>query len=690
MKKNRENLTIVLLLSIFSLILYFNSLQGIFLFDDAHSIVDNLYIKSFRYIPLFFQGHYTSETDVPKGMFRPLLLLTFSFNYFFSRLQPLGYHIINILLHFLNGILLYSLLKLLGTYKPKGQKEISEESKRGLPFGLIILTTILFIAHPLNTEAVCYISSRSDLLAAFFILSGVLCYLKRSFLLAFGLYVLGLLSKETTLVFPLLLFVLEPIYAPLKNKITKQEKKNLFLFYAFLAGLSIAYWFYRGFIFKQSAREIIPFLSTNPVRSMTANILTQLGVTLLYLKLFLWPNPLVIHHSFPILNSFSEPLVFFPFLIICILVILIFISKNKKPLISIGIGWSLICLLPNFYAYLHVVAAEHHFYLSSFGIYFIIAALFENLYAKYKRAFIIITVGVISLFTILVWFRNYEYSDEFIFWEKTVKADPASSIAHHNLGKMYTQNGLFKEAENEFKKALALAPSYANRVIKNIRENLANTYRLQKKFDKALEEINKNISCRWYNFGTYQSLGVIYDDMGDEKKAQEAWEKGLTLNPRSNGLLYNLGLLYLRKAQYPQAKEYFQKSIETNPDFSNAYYGLARVFEGENNIDAAIKTHEKAILIDPTFADSYEKLGVLYTKKSNPKALWALKETLKLRPKSATAHMFLGIVYASMDPPEFKLAREHTQKAIDLGFKPKEEFLKIIKLEEKKSGEETK
>src|SRR3989338_7830989 len=105
------------------IILYFNSFWNTFVFDDLHSILNNLYIKDLGQTPLLFKGHYTSVPEIPKGMFRPLLLLSFAFNYLFSGQNPLGFHIINTLIHFLNGALLYSLLRLL---------------KPSLPFGLTL------------------------------------------------------------------------------------------------------------------------------------------------------------------------------------------------------------------------------------------------------------------------------------------------------------------------------------------------------------------------------------------------------------------------------------------------------------------------------------------------------------------------------------------------------------------------
>jgi tetratricopeptide (TPR) repeat protein len=679
MRQNTADILIVLLCAFFCLLLYFNSLWGIFIFDDDHSILNNLYIKDAGYIPMFFKGYYTSETEVPQGMFRPLLLLTFSFNYLFSGLQPLGYHIINLLLHFLNAVLFYCLLKLLSSLPGCQVKEGHPGLKKSLPFGLTLSLTLLFLAHPLNTEAVAYISSRSDLMVSIFILLGIIAYLKRRIFSVITFYILGLLSKETALVFFFLILALHFVYY--RNvEMPREEKRKLLLLNFFIIGLSVLYWAYRGAVFGLTAKNIILAPLQNPVRSFWSNILTQSGVTLFYLRLFLWPDPLTMHHNFPILNSLSNPWAFFSALAIIIFIGLGWGLRKRHPLISFGILWYLVCLIPKFYASLYVVAAEHHFYLPGFGVYLILAALSKNLYLKFQRKFIIIAIGIISVFSVVVWFRNYEYKNEFIFWSRAVEIDPSSAIAHFNLGVAYATRGLYPESEEEFKKSRVLAPQYAQQLFKNVREQLANIYRLQKRFPQALGQINENIALGFYNFGTYQNLGVIYLDMQNEEKAKEAWEKGLSLNPNAAGIHYNLGVQYLRKKDLAKAKEHLQKAIQLAPDLYSAHFGLGSVLEEEGDTAGAIQAYEKSARLQPKFVDAHYRLGILYAQKSDSRAIRELTITIRLAPDFPEAHISLAVIYAAMQPPQLELAREHTQKTLSLGYKVGADFLKIIGL----------
>lgn len=658
-RRLQDNLAVVLF-ALACLILYFNSLNNGFVFDDLHTITGNLYIKDLHYSPLFLKGYYTSSANIPKGMFRPLLLLTFSFNYFFSGLKPLGYHIINITLHLLNGVLLYGLLRFL---------------KKDLPFGLSVFIGLLFIAHPLNTEAVSYLTCRSDLMASFFILSAFFSYVKNKLLLSLFLFLLALLTKETALAFPLLVFS----YGFLRNPgFSEYRQKNKALFYFALIGAAMLYWAYRHYCIGINTHLLA--LPSSPLRSFRANILTQSAVSLFYLRLFIWPHPLTIHHAFPIINSLLEPPAFISVIILGIAIALIFVFRKKQPLISLGIAWYLICLGPKFYAVLNVVAAEHHFYMPSFGIYFILAAACQNLYLRSRRYIIYILSGAICIFAPIVWFRNYEWRSAFNLWKAAAEADGHSAIALHNLAAEYLQKKEEDRAEGLFKKALSFSSGIEIHVQGRI--NLAYIRERQGKLPEAENLLKEALKINRNDYVIYQFLGRVYLKMGREKEAEETWNKGLSLNPLANEIQVNLGELYLHKKDLGRAKEYFQSAIKSNPDDFLAYFDLGQALEQEYKTEEAIRAYKESLKRNPAYALAHYSLGTLYAQKANPRALWHLKEAVRMNPNFSEAHNNLAVLYASMEPPQTELARRHAKKALSLGYPADKKFLKIIGLEE--------
>lgn len=652
MTRDAQDRLAVLASALICLGLYFNSLWNSFVFDDFHMVVDNTYIKDLHFLPVFFRGFVTSF-PAPKGMFRPLLMWTFSFNYLFSGLPPLGYHIVNVLLHFLNGILVYSFLRLL---------------IKDIPYGLNLIITFLFLAHPINNEAVGYISCRSDLLVTLFIGLGMLVYTKKNYFLALLFYLAALLTKENAISFGLLIFLYDFVFLDRDYRQFLRSKK---FFYLSLIGLTLLYLFYRKILFGGAG-------NLYPVRSLYSNLLTQSAVTLYYLRLFFWPYPLNIHHALPILDSLFKPLAIISILFILTLILSIFRLREKKPLVSFGLGWFLICLAPQFYAILNIIAAEQHFYLPSIGIYLILAVLTQRLYSRFRRQYIYISAGLIGIFAILVLFRNLDWRNGLTLWKAAVKTSANSATSHHNLGVEYIKAGLYQEAERELKTVLSISNTIDAQI--DVGMNLANIYRKQGKFKEAIDELNKVRKLNPDYFGAFNELGVVYIKIGQLQKAEEIWKEGLKIYPRYVHFHINLGLFYFLKGQFSQARDYFQSAIKCDPDAYLAYFGLGQVLEAQSDADTAIKAYRKSISLNPAYAYCRYALGTIYAGKGDLRALNELKEAVRLDPSFAAAHNNLSVLYASMDPPQLELARKHAQKAMVLGYKLDKEFLKKIDL----------
>lgn len=654
-----QDIQAIIILAGLCLVLYFNSLWNTFVFDDLHGILNNLYIKDLRYAPLLFEGHYTSIPEIPKGMFRPLLLLSFAFNYLFSGQNPLGFHLINTLIHFLNGAVLYSLLRLL---------------KNSLPFGLTLFICALFISHPINSETVTYISCRSDLLVTFLILSAFFCYIKGRHYLSGLIYILALLTKETAMIFPFLIFAYQLICPP---KEENSQKKKAGILYGLLF-ITALYWIYRGLIFNINIQDIVLSPAKSQIRSFSSNAYLQAVISLFYLRLFIWPHPLSLHHIFPQYKSLIEPTVIFSLTAIAAALILAVVSRKKRPLISLGLFWYFICLLPKFYGVLNFPAMEHHFYLPSIGIYYTLAIILEIPYLRLGRKFRIIGLGIICIFTLLVWLRNCEWKNNLTIYACAVRDDPKSAVAHSNLGIEYAQIGLEDAAETQYTKALLLSDSADVHI--NCRMNLALIYAKAKKFKKALEEANKALEIN-PNYPTiYQTYGAIYFEMGQKEKAEEIWKRGLSLNPNSPGILDNLGILALERNNLEEARGYFHAAVKASPDDFVAYFNLGQVTE-QVNAQSAIQYYNKSVRLNPGYPLSHYSLGKLYAKQLNPRALYHLKEAVRLNPLLAEAQNDLAVFYHSMEPPKLDLAREHARKALSLGYPVEKEFLKLIGIE---------
>ena len=304
--------------------------------------------------------------------------------------------------------------------------------------------------------------------------------------------------------------------------------------------------------------------------------------------------------------------------------------------------------------------------MPSIGIYLALAAGIESIYLKHQRGFILTVCGIIGLFTILVWFRNYEWKDAFTLYKSAVKNNPLSAVAHNNLGIAYLDINLLDAAEREFKKTLSLSNSVDAQI--NSLINLANIYSRQNKFEEAKQKLDEALKIKPNFAAIYQTYGFIYKQQGEIERAEKIWKEGLSFNTKTTGILDNLGLLYLEENKIAEAKICFQKAIQVNPDSYLAYFGLGQILEQESNIDQAISHYKKSVELNPSDSILHYAIGRLYARQSNPKALYYLKESLKLNPAIAEGHNDLAVLYASNGAAEIRPGQ---------GTRPKGAFLRI-------------
>jgi tetratricopeptide (TPR) repeat protein len=652
MNEQKKDLIAILFIIFAAFSVYMNTLPNVFLFDDRHMIVDNNYTKHLATLPMVFKNK-ISSAPVGWGMYRPVLMLTFAFNYFFSGLAPAGYHLINILIHFLNAWLLYLFLKLFF-------KELSFPLRLGI--------TLIFCVHPVNTEAVAYISSRSTILCSFFILSSLYTYIrwhssqkKYLYLSSLACYALALLTKESGLVLVALLSAYE--FACVKD--LKKTALRLLPFILVTFGYLILIKCLFGGVFGLFSKNVV----APPPRPFFSNILIQSAVSLFYLYLFFYPFNLSIDHNYMFTNAFSNTLGFACMGLLAALFITALFLRKRSGILSFSILWYFIILMPQFYARLNIVAAEHHPYLAFFSVYFICGYAVSKWKVRqlYSRQFFLFTF---LLFYILTVVRNFEWRNEYLLWRSALRVNPHSDLAKGSLALYLINRGFFAEGEKYLTEAascktqVALQPSLLN---------LATYYALFKKQpQKGLEVINRNREYLWKMdpLGYCKSLGLIYLTMGKAKEAREVWEKALQIYPVSPEINSNLGWWYLEQAaDRKKAKEYFKEALKNDPDLILARLGLAAALEAEEP-GLAVKEYKRVIKLAPKDSNAYYRLGLLYAKDLlSTQAEWYFKKTIELSPKFAPTYYNLCIFYLSLPQPDYQRAQEYFDKAKQLGFK---------------------
>ena len=196
MKPDRFTLISCALIIILGFAVYANSLQGEFIWDDQNLIPKNTHLTRIEGLTKIFNDQLYAGSGEQSNFYRPLQELSYFFDYRIWRLNPFGYHLTNILIHLANAILVYMFVVMLSKSNPAG-----------------LVTALLFVVHPIHTQAVTYIAGRADLLSFMFVL---LSFVFSSFAVIF--YLLALLAKESAIIFPIVFFVYLAMFKDKKQK----------------------------------------------------------------------------------------------------------------------------------------------------------------------------------------------------------------------------------------------------------------------------------------------------------------------------------------------------------------------------------------------------------------------------------------------------------------------------------------
>ena len=607
--KDQNNQWLIFVSLIFiSFIIYFRSFENPLVLDDGKVIFNNVFITNSKYILEYFKGKITS-LYLKQITFRPLWMLSYNLNFMVGGYNVWTYRIFQIILHGVNVFLLYLLFSLL-----------FPEAHRGLRY----LFSVMFAVHPVNTEAVNYLSARSDLMVTLFILLVVVLFLKweesgkRKFLVwSYICLLLAYLSKEFAIGLPIFLL----IYLAIKGEIRKKIK--VYLPYLFITTGIIFYWW---ILFSGNLGEYFP-------DNLIQNIVSQLKVGLLYLKLFFFPKSLCIVHE---VNGGG----YWVGLVIVAVMIGAIMAFYRDNRFMIGIAFFISFLLPKCFVKLNFPAMEHHFYLAEIGIWI---AVFSVVYRISFRKMVFISVGVITIFSCITYCRNRVWESEKTVWLDAFQKNPESFHPLLSLGLYYMRNREYDLA----KKYLYASLDKCNRIewLPLIEVNIADIYIQEKKIEKACQillDIEKVFPA---DSVILRYLGLIYALKHEYKKAEDYYLKSLKYNSFNLETIFALGSFYLKKNELGKAKKYFERFIELYPQAWEPYVYLGMIYEKEGKFEEAVLSYKKAIKIAPEESLTNFYLGTFYAKIGYDLAEFYLQKAIAISPRLAKGWYNLALFY---------------------------------------------
>lgn len=552
------------------LLVYSNTLYSPFIFDDLNNLVNNKLIMNLS--PAGLQKAFHSR--------RAIGIISFQLNYFFSEWNVLGFHITNIIIHIIASLSVYRLLQLLMASEYFSDNDDVRFRALPLPF----FAALLFVAHPVQTQAVTYIVQRFASLATLFYLAAIISYLSarinqvnlrklftvRSvtwFWATLFFAFLAFYTKETAYTLPIAIMLVELLFF-------RCTPKKIFLVFTASTTVVVLVLIKYALATKSLQNVISAIDEATRLQTTTTRLdylFTQFRVIMTYLRLLLLPVNQRLDYDFALSHSITDWRVFCALLIILTLLAaaawMLKISKNGFPhlrMIAFGILWFFLTLsVESSIIPIVDLVFEHRLYLPLFGAVTAFSSA-VTMFAWEKRAngkavcvgFLLISL----LFAVASYKRNSVWSSEVSIWNDTVEKSPHSARAWNNLGGVYIKQ---REPVNALKaiiRSIELDPSKADAwnnlgIAIDIMGAYNNRFNRTSEMFRTPESLESKIVNRWLG-DVNNNLGLAYEIIGNLQKAAESYRSAVGYNPSLGLAYYNLGIVC---AQMGNASEYSEQ-----------------------------------------------------------------------------------------------------------------------------------
>ena len=616
-------------LIVLTLLTYINSLHGKFVFDDLQVVQQSPEIMNVK----------TFRDALNAGWFgvgqRHLLFVTYALNYYWSGLDTFSYHVLNLVLHIVNVLLVYGIVL-----------AVLKEDPR-LRF-LALAGAAVFAVHPLLSGAVSYIAGRSSVLCGTLYFTAVYVFLKgldseRGLrrLALFGLTaVCGLLAweaKQEAIALPLFLAALVFLRA---------EKKN----WRWIAALS-AIPVVAVLLLLDQIKTLYGMVGSNAVlvsagfdKVLAPTTYFQTYVTSVikyYFPRFLIPIGLTIDPQIEPVDHWYSPEFLMAIAIFAGLACVALRSARKEPLLALGIAATVVSPLLAYVAIpLADVVLEHRAYIPGLGIALIFAWTIQWVSRNRPNLRLAVTAGVVLTFAFMTVSRNPVFANNIALWEDAVTKTPAKPRPHFNLGQAYQDAQRIPDAIREYQQALALKPD-----IHAAYSNLAAIYLDLRQLDKSEEMLLKVTSLSPTFTEGFINLAVLYIRRQEPDKALAAINRALELNPGSFAAHYNKGEVLTLRGDFKAALESYKESVHIRPDLDAFKLTLGSAYARAGDPISAEKVFND-LVNGPVAAEAYRNLGLLYSNAGQPdQALQQFQQAVRLRNIFPEVHHDMGLVY---------------------------------------------
>lgn len=562
-----QSIALLILLVVVGLV-YANSLNNEFLFDDIETIVELHRPGSgpFQQLDALLGG---------RSAYRPVRSASYAMDFAISGLDPWGYHLTNMVLHGLSAVCVYLIAWVLFAS----------------PLAAL-LAALLFAVHPIQTESVTYLSGRRDVLSGLFVLAGFYTFLRyrqsgrlRDLVVTILLCPLAFFTKESGIILPLLCLGYDVVSRIKKSGPDGEISGVRAIWAATSAAVREGRWFYlpAGALAGAMAFYVLFLVRGTSQRawhggSLEMTLLTMARVFLRYLALLLFPATLNADYSynaFPVTTSWADPIAWLAVAIWGGLGVAWYRLLLRQPSAAFGGLWFLITLLPvSQIVPHHDLMAEHFLYVPSVGFALLIAGVLEPVLSRPRPSAAVATACILALsvFAVRTVVRNTDWKDDLTLWRKTVQTAPESARARNNLGAAYLRRGERTLAEEQFAAAVAIQPDLAV-----AHGNLGKLFLDRGDLAQAEEELERALAIQSRDTIPRLWLGAVYLKQGKATEAESQFRQALS-HPRSAAYAHNnLGILLAQRDQRAEAEAAFREALRLMPGLAEAKDNLRRL-----------------------------------------------------------------------------------------------------------------
>jgi len=599
------------LLIVMAIITYIPVMKADFAVDDDIWVTRNISLRSSDGLKRIW------VTMEAAPQYCPLVSTSFWVEYRLWGLKPFGYHLVNILLHALNAVLLWLIL-----------------IRLSVPGAWLVAA--IFLIHPLQVESLAWVSERKNILSALFYFASMLAYFRfsppdenqpprihkwRYYFFSLFLFVCALLSKTVAFSMPAAILL---VLWWKKDRIA--WKDIYYLIPMFLLGVAATVIAMKTESYLYDLEGISRLHGGTESGGRAFSILERFLIAgrsaWFYVIKLLWPLNLTCFYARWKIDSGIWWQYLYPVGAIAVLVLLWAMRKKtgRGTLAAVLFYGGTLAPLSGFveHAYLlYSFIADHFQYMACIGLIILgvsaSALSLDRLGLKFRRVGCILSVAVILSLGALSWQQGSVYINKKTLYENNVRRSPGSAVAQYDLGYLLFQRGEVDKAIFYFKKALEIWPDHIE-----AHNNLGLALQTNDKLDEAMPHFYEAVRLNPANPKAQNNLGYALLQRGKFDEAIAHFYGALRINPNNEKAHTNLAYALSRQGKFDEAIAHYSAGLAINPQNANAHYNLGLLYLQKGDFEKAIREFKTALSINPNYVKASEMLKQAVEKEKAP------------------------------------------------------------------------